>query len=45
MEQDGWEIQFLRYHKVNGKQLPKKIYLQNNEFKVKLLIKYWNQGA
>jgi len=42
LQQDGWEIVFQRYVNVHGIHLPKKIILENNSFKVKIVISQWN---
>lgn len=41
LRQDGWEIDYGRYVKVQGIDLPKKIFLENNRFKVKFVISRW----
>ena len=40
--QSGWKIQFLRYQRVNGYELPGKIFLENDELSVKMVIQEWN---
>jgi len=40
-EQAGWRIQFLRFTKVKELVLPNKIVLQNDKFKIKIIIKTW----
>jgi len=41
LRQDGWEIDYKKYMKVQGIDLPKKIFLENNRFKVKIVISRW----
>ncbi len=40
-EQAGWEIKFLRYKQVKTVLVPDKIVLENDRFKVKVIIKSW----
>ncbi len=42
LQQDGWEIVYGRYVSVYGLFLPNKIFLENDNFKVKLVISQWN---
>jgi len=42
LQQDGWEIVYGRYVNVYGLYLPNKIFLENDNFKVKLVISQWN---
>lgn len=39
--QSGWTIRLLRYRKVAGQQMPVKIFLNNNRFRVKMIVKLW----
>jgi len=41
MEQSGWRISILRYTKVNEFELPGKLFLQNDRFKLRLVIQGW----
>ena len=41
MEQSGWTISILRYTEVNEYQLPGKLFLQNDRFKLRLVIQGW----
>jgi len=41
MEQSGWRISILRYTKVNEFELPGKLFLQNDRFKLRLVIQDW----
>jgi len=41
LRQDGWEIDYKEYIQVQGIDLPKKILLENNRFKVKIVISQW----
>ena len=42
LRQDGWEITYMRYINIQGIDLPNKIYLENDRFKVKIVISKWN---
>ncbi|MDM8558843.1 lipoprotein insertase outer membrane protein LolB [Candidatus Parabeggiatoa sp. HSG14] len=42
LQQDGWEIEYGRYLNVDGINLPRKIFLDNNQFQVKIVISQWN---
>lgn len=39
--QSGWTIRLLRYREVAGQQIPVKIFLNNDRFRVKMIIKLW----
>jgi len=39
--QSGWTIRLLRYRKVAGQQIPVKIFLNNDRFRVKMIVKIW----
>jgi len=41
LRQDGWEIDYKEYIHVQGIDLPKKMLLENNRFKVKIVISQW----
>jgi len=41
-EQSGWSVQFFGYKVFKGYDLPRKIFMQKNEFKVKMIIKNWD---
>ena len=41
LEQSGWRISYRRYGEYSGKVLPTKIFLNNSEFKVRLVIDEW----
>ena len=41
MEQSGWRISILRYTEVNDFELPGKLFLQNDRFKIRLVIQGW----
>ena len=41
MVQSGWTIRFRRYRKVGDYQLPDKIFMRNDRFSVKMIIKQW----
>jgi outer membrane lipoprotein LolB len=42
LEQSGWVIDFKRYININGLTLPEKIFLQNNDYRVKIAINRWH---
>jgi outer membrane lipoprotein LolB len=39
--QDGWRVSVLRYQKVGDKDLPDKLFLQNDPVKVRVVIGQW----
>ncbi|VAW82060.1 hypothetical protein MNBD_GAMMA12-799 [hydrothermal vent metagenome] len=39
--QSGWTIRWSRYRKAEGMQFPAKIYLNNDRFRVKMIVKQW----
>jgi len=41
LEQGGWKINFKRYQSVNGVQLPNKIFLNNKDYQVRIVIDKW----
>lgn len=41
MEQSGWRISFLRYTEGREPELPEKIFMQNDRFKLRLVIQDW----
>jgi outer membrane lipoprotein LolB len=41
MVQSGWRISILRYTEVNDFELPGKLFLQNDRFKLRLVIQGW----
>jgi len=42
LRQKGWEIEYGRYLNFQGINLPTKLFLENNQFKVKIVISNWN---
>ena len=42
LNQQGWQISFHRYQQVNEIDLPNKIFLENHEFNVRLVIQSWD---
>lgn len=44
LQQNGWHIEYGPYAKVQGFELPRKIYLDNNKFQVKIVISKWAIG-
>jgi len=41
LTQMGWDISFKNYSKISNISLPKKIFLENHEFDVRLVIQNW----
>jgi outer membrane lipoprotein LolB len=41
LAQDGWRIQFLRYTSMHDVDLPSKIFLNNSQLSVKIIISQW----
>jgi len=39
--QSGWFVQFFKYQKFKGFDMPRKVYLENDRFKIKMIIKRW----
>ncbi len=44
-QQDGWRIDYQRYSNDSGITLPSKIYLENERFRVKIVISQWKLSA
>ena len=45
MQQADWHISIKRYMNVDGVDLPAKIFMQNDQFKVKLIIQTWDTNS
>lgn len=41
LRQVGWKVEFTDYSEVQGYSLPQRLVLENDEFKVKILISQW----
>jgi len=41
LAQVGWKIEFVDYREIHGHRLPVKLLLENDEYKVKILISQW----
>lgn len=41
LQQSGWRISILRYAEVEGIDLPGKLFMQNDRFKLRLVIQDW----
>jgi outer membrane lipoprotein LolB len=41
LDQSGWEVRYLRYQQVDGYDLPGKIFLDNRDLKVRLVVERW----
>lgn len=44
LQQAGWQVRFLGYQKVDGQQLPERIFMQNGDLRVRLAIERWRVG-
>ncbi|MBL4763376.1 MAG: outer membrane lipoprotein LolB [Gammaproteobacteria bacterium] len=42
LEQAGWAIKFRQYQTFNGRSLPKKLYLKQGDWEVRLVIDHWS---
>lgn len=45
LRQVGWKVEFTDYSNVQGYSLPQRLILENDEFKVKILISQWQLKA
>lgn len=41
LSQSGWRVRFLRYQQVDGYELPARIFLENDELSVRLVVQKW----
>lgn len=41
LKQQGWDIEYLNYQKVDDYQLPSKIFMRSDQLNLKLLIEQW----
>lgn len=41
LDQDGWHIRFIDYVAIDGLELPGKVFLENEQWKVRLVIGNW----
>lgn len=41
LQQDGWNITYKRYARINGVELPRKLELKNQHLRVRLVIDSW----
>jgi len=41
MQQQGWTIEYLRYTSINNIDVPSKIFLQNQQMKIRIVISQW----
>ena len=41
LKQSGWRVAFRRYETVRGRALPTKIFLDNEQYKVRLILDTW----
>lgn len=44
LQQAHWQIEYPAYRQVGGLMLPRKVYLENTEFSVRLVIDRWGPG-
>jgi outer membrane lipoprotein LolB len=42
LQQDGWQILFMRYTSSKGVDLPSKIFMSNANLKIRIVISSWN---
>jgi len=45
MQQSGWRISISRYSDFNGTQLPGRLYMHNDRFKLRLVVDDWKTGS
>lgn len=45
MQQSGWRISISRYSDFNGTQLPSKLYMHNDRFKLRLVVDDWKTSS
>lgn len=45
MQQSGWRISISRYTDFNGTQLPSKLYMHNDRFKLRLVVDDWKTSS
>ncbi len=45
LHQTGWEINFLRYESVHGLELPTKLFLENRQLAVRIVVTRWETGT
>jgi len=43
--QHGWDVQIKRYDQVDGETLPTKLFMDNKEYKVRLVVDQWQLKA
>ncbi|MGH8120912.1 MAG: lipoprotein insertase outer membrane protein LolB, partial [Gammaproteobacteria bacterium] len=41
LQQSGWRISISRYSEFNGKELPSKLFMQNDRFQLRLVVLAW----
>lgn len=41
LRQSGWEVNYLRYSEVGGRDLPAKVFMSNGELKVRVVVSRW----
>lgn len=44
LRQAGWEVDFRRYVRVNGMELPRKLYVSHPQLQVRLVVDRWELG-
>lgn len=45
LQQSGWRISILNYRKVEGMQLPAKLFMQNDRFQLRLVVHDWKAAT
>lgn len=45
LQQAGWKVDFRRYQSVDGVQLPEKIFMENKDLRVRMVVQRWRLGG
>lgn len=45
VEQDGWRISVLRYTRLDGLDLPEKLFLESRRLKLRIAVQAWEQAG
>lgn len=43
LEQDGWQIEFIRYMPFQGTSMPAKVFMKHPEMSIRLVVSGWSQ--
>lgn len=41
LQQSHWQIKYLRYQTVQGRQMPEKIFIEHDQFKLRMIVQAW----